>query len=258
MQDLIQLNAAIYRLNVACASPANRSHMTGTLRAKQQQQQQKRKQQQQHPPAPEKSLSDTVLGLTSMAQQFSLPGSLSSAASNSQILSQPLQPLRPPRPSWTVRRDDLQPTYARQQVQLTTNGMVAVPRVRPTPAPLPPLLAPQHQPPVMSAAGAAVKPLDPAQQLLNTQKEAGTVHPVPFSINTGLLPVSDQQQQQQQALSRQWASQQRTGSGASPQSPYRDGQNSADRALRYAGSSTYRSRNSAHVDFDELHLVRPA
>ncbi|KAJ1898261.1 mitogen-activated protein kinase kinase kinase [Kickxella alabastrina] len=192
-----------------------------------------------------------------MAQQFSLPGSLS-AASNSQILSQPLQPLRPPRPSWTVRRDDPQPMYARQQVQLTTNGMVAVPRVRPTPAPLPPLLAPQHQPAVMSAAGAAVRPLDPAQQLLNTQKEAGTVHPVSFSINTGLLPVSDQQQQQQQALSRQWASQQRTGSGTSPQSPYRDGQNSADRVLWYVGSSTYRSRNSAHVDFDELHLVRPA
>ncbi|KAJ2907810.1 hypothetical protein GGI21_003514, partial [Coemansia aciculifera] len=80
MQDLIQLNAAIYRLNAAALRPQahTQEHAANP---------------QEHP-------------------------------TNSQILSHPLQPLRPPRPSWTLRRDDPQPTY---HVQVTANGMVARP-----------------------------------------------------------------------------------------------------------------------------------
>ncbi|KAJ2369861.1 mitogen-activated protein kinase kinase kinase [Coemansia sp. RSA 2610] len=144
MQDLIQLNAAIYRLNVACATPAGRSHMTGTVRV---------------PPASYRPPANSV------PQTYNY---------GSQILSRPLQPLRPPRPSWTLRHDDPQPTHVHQ---LTSNGMVARPMRRP-----------------------------------------GAPAEVPFAIDT-----------------------------------------STERAPRYgtAKTSTYRSRNSAHVEVDELPLVRP-
>ncbi|KAJ2670059.1 hypothetical protein GGI25_005958 [Coemansia spiralis] len=293
MQDLIQLNAAIYRLNVAAATPANRSHMTGTLREQNNTQR--------------------------------------SALLQEEILGRPLHPLRPPRPSWTVRRDDPQPTYT-HQVQLTSNGMVARPvRVRPPPhqqqsqqqpqlqqqkppqqqkspqhqqhqhqqhqhqqnqQPLPqhkPL--PQHQQPqqhfmrsqqnavprppqagsphgpapvhvvappqpsarppengskssviVYSQQLTNVEPLNPTVQLQHAQKDAIVLPPVPFSINTGISGPNT------------GAGSSQTSSGGATarwttRSPY-----SRD-TDRYG--SSYRSRNSAHVEIDELPFVRP-
>ncbi|KAJ2451787.1 mitogen-activated protein kinase kinase kinase [Coemansia sp. RSA 2336] len=193
MQELIQLNAAIYRLNVACATPANRSHMTGTVK---------------------------VPSATYRPPANSSPQTYNYQSNGAQILSQPLQPLRPPRPSWTLRHDDPQPTYRHQ---LTSNGMVAQP-VRP-----PQVTRPDAQ--------------------------------VPFTINTG----TDVTRSARTALStagsnnsgnaRTWTP--RTA-GRSPRSPpFRDP--NGERAAQYnsAASSKYRSSDSAHVEVDELPMVRP-
>ncbi|KAJ2850587.1 mitogen-activated protein kinase kinase kinase [Coemansia brasiliensis] len=196
MQELIQLNAAIYRLNVACATPANRSHMTGTVKV---------------PPT------------TYRPPANSVPQTYNYQSTSAQILSQPLQPLRPPRPSWTLRHDDPQPTYMHQ---LTSNGMVARP----------------------------VRPLQVAQK-------DGSAAQVPFAINTG----TDVTRSARAALgtagssstsnARTWTP--RT-TGRSPRSPpFRD--TSGERAAQYstAASSKYRSSDSAHVEVDELPMVRP-
>ncbi|KAJ1862416.1 mitogen-activated protein kinase kinase kinase [Coemansia sp. RSA 989] len=196
MQELIQLNAAIYRLNVACATPANRSHMTGTVKV---------------PPT------------TYRPPANSSPQTYNYQSNSAQILSQPLQPLRPPRPSWTLRHDDPQPTYRHQ---LTSNGIVARP-VRP--------------PQVIQSEGSAAQ--------------------VPFAINTG----TDVTRSARTALgtagsgsssnARTWTP--RTA-GRSPRSPpFRDA--SGERAAQYntATSSKYRSSDSAHVEVDELPMVRP-
>ncbi|KAJ2746800.1 mitogen-activated protein kinase kinase kinase [Coemansia sp. BCRC 34301] len=157
MQDLIQLNAAIYRLNTSRAQGI-------TLQA-----------------PPTHASNPQMLGQTpTHASNLQTLGQAPTHASNSQILGQPLQPLRAPRPSWTVRRTDPQPTYTRQ-VQLTTNGMVAV----------------------------------------------------PFPINTEVSATAAPEGTTGGSSSRTW-------------SP------------RYNGAlSTYRSRNSAHVEVDELPFVRP-
>ncbi|KAJ1719184.1 hypothetical protein LPJ53_006011, partial [Coemansia erecta] len=219
MQDLIQLNAAIYRLNVSCASPANRSHMTGTLRTPTQGTQGTQGTKSMHPaghphphthqhphshspqqtaqalpPAPQqpsrpprsaKAASESTLATHANAhlptQQYALP------AGSSQILARPLQPLRPPGPSWTMRRDSPQPTHVRPQVHLTSNGMVA----RPTPIP---------------------RPRD-APSAIDTKASTATA-----------------------------------GSG---------GTSAGSGGSAYARATTYRSRDSAHVESDELHLVRP-
>ncbi|KAJ2002883.1 hypothetical protein GGI06_005692, partial [Coemansia sp. S85] len=188
MQDLIQLNAAIYRLNASGAAAAA-----------------------SRPPA-------------------HAPAQHQEPVSNTQILSHPLQPLRPPRPSWTLRRDDPQPTYPRQ-VQLTANGMVARP----------------------------------------ARREGAGLPSVPFSINTGVGSTQDTLAQQAStgtagstSTAKTWTSR----LGPSPRSPYREGQTAGsnnaaasgtgDRTPRYnPGLSTYRSRNSAHVEIDELPFVRP-
>ncbi|KAJ2371526.1 mitogen-activated protein kinase kinase kinase, partial [Coemansia sp. RSA 2607] len=208
MQDLIQLNAAIYRLNVSCASPANRSHMTGTLRTPTQGTQNTQSiyppvhshspqqttqlmppaapQQPTRPPRSTKTVSESILATHPNAhiptQQYALP------AGSSQILARPLQPLRPPGPSWTMRRDTPQPTHVRPQVQLTSNGMVA----RPTPIPRP---------------RDAPSAIDTTTNFTSSMGSGGTS----------------------------------AGSGGSA----------------YARANTYRSRDSAHVELDELHLVRP-
>ncbi|KAJ2778644.1 mitogen-activated protein kinase kinase kinase [Coemansia interrupta] len=211
MQDLIQLNAAIYRLNVSCASPANRSHMTGTLRTPTQGTQGTKSmhasghphshspqqtaqtlppapQQPGRPPRSAKAVSESTLATYPSAhmptQQYALP------AGSSQILARPLQPLRPPGPSWTMRRDSPQPTHVRPQVHLTSNGMVA----RPTPIP---------------------RPRDAPSAIDTTSNTTGVV-------GSGSAGAS-------------------AGSGGSA----------------YARATTYRSRDSAHVELDELHLVRP-
>ncbi|KAJ1815698.1 hypothetical protein LPJ56_004489, partial [Coemansia sp. RSA 2599] len=234
MQDLIQLNAAIYRLNVACASPANRSHMTGTLRTPTLNtpplpppaQQLK---QQQHPPPPRtaKSATDSAIHTAPTAQYSLPPGS-------SQILSRPLQPLRPPRPSWTLRRDDPQPTYVRQQVQLTSNGMVARP-VR-------------------------VRPQDQSQLHRSPQPtpNASPPAPVPFSINTsGAIPVPHphhghhQQQQQQKQLAHQAA----RNSGPSPHSPYHENVvQPGERVQRFNASGAPTLVH--HPEVEDLHALR--
>ncbi|KAJ2557128.1 hypothetical protein EV175_001534, partial [Coemansia sp. RSA 1933] len=228
MQDMIQLNGAIYRLNMAAATPANRSHMSGTLRS---------------PPS----------------HRAAPGGTGGSHIHETQILSRPLQPLRPPRPSWTVRRDEPPTSGYAHQVQLTSNGMVARPvrppaRQHPTvpaphPAPLPPRLAPQQK--GGSKPGAIVysqqlthaKPLDPAQQLQNATREKQTAPTAPITINTEMMAGSPDGDGP--SAGRPWT----RSKGVSP---------IGDRPSRYGtGQSTYRSRNSAHVEVDELPLVRP-
>ncbi|KAJ1797527.1 mitogen-activated protein kinase kinase kinase, partial [Coemansia sp. RSA 2399] len=247
MQDMIQLNGAIYRLNVAAATPANRSHMSGTLKS---------------PP-----------------HRGAAPNSASgNHIYEAQILSRPLQPLRPPRPSWTVRRDDPPATYS-HQIQLTSNGMVARPvrtTVRPHPAPLPPRLGPQ-QTSAASKAGAIVysqqltnaKPLDPTLQLQNTARDNPTQPNAPITINTGMEAAAKTSPDAD--TSSTWAASAvapgARNMGVSPRSPYsggaREGQQQqqqtvGERPSRYGtGQSTYRSRNSAHVEVDELPFVRP-
>ncbi|KAJ2425602.1 hypothetical protein GGF41_002357, partial [Coemansia sp. RSA 2531] len=235
MQDLIQLNAAIYRLNAsggAVAAPRPQ----GPPQA-----------QPLHPPQ--------------LQPQAPYPSQHQEPVSNSQILGHPLQPLRPPRPSWTLRRDDPQPTYS-HQVQLTANGMVARPvRVRP-----PVTYGQQHPSPSHSHTQ---QPLDPALQLQNAQREGAGLPSVPFSINTGVGPMQEALAHQASTTTAGSTSTAKTWTsrlGPSPRSPYREGQTTAagngsatgDRTPRYnAGPSTYRSRNSAHVEIDELPFVRP-
>ncbi|KAJ2237002.1 hypothetical protein H4R99_002532 [Coemansia sp. RSA 1722] len=239
MQDLIQLNAAIYRLNVACASPANRSHMTGTLRTPTlNTPPPPPHSQQQPPPRPAKSITDSSIHTISTTQ-YSLP------PSSSQILSRPLQPLRPPRPSWTVRRDDPQPTYVRQQVQLTSNGMVARPvRIRP----------PSQN--SESSGSPLFRPQDQSQLHRSPQPapNASPPAPVPFSINTSRpIPVPHSQQQQQQR--------QRQGhlaarpNGSSPRSPYHESPvPSAERVQRFNTSGAPALLH--HPEVDDLHALR--
>ncbi|KAJ1775416.1 hypothetical protein LPJ54_003715, partial [Coemansia sp. RSA 1824] len=196
MQDLIQLNSAIYRLNVACATPANRSHMTGTVSL---------------PPASYRPPTNSLPQKYNYAQP-----------SNAQILSRPLQPLRPPRPSWTLRQDDPQPTYTHQ---LTSNGIIA---------------QPVRQPPAVPNTNVPVNANVPAP----THKDGAAQPRVPFAINTGA------DVKQVQAVTQGTASS--SGSNArqwTPQSPpFRDGSNK--HPARY--NTAYRSRNSAHVEVDEL------
>ncbi|KAJ1856690.1 mitogen-activated protein kinase kinase kinase [Coemansia sp. RSA 638] len=201
MQDLIQLNAAIYRLNVACATPANRSHMTGTVSV---------------PPASYRPPANSLPQKYNYAQP-----------SNAQILSRPLQPLRPPRPSWTLRQDDPQPTYTHQ---LTSNGIVAQPARRPP---------------------AAANTNIPVSGVPAPTHKDGVAQPhVPFAINTGADVKQVQSATQGTASSsgsnvRPWT----------PQSPpFREGSNK--HPARY--NTAYRSRNSAHVEVDELPMVRPS
>ncbi|KAJ2198100.1 mitogen-activated protein kinase kinase kinase [Coemansia sp. RSA 530] len=202
MQDLIQLNSAIYRLNVACATPANRSHMTGTVSL---------------PPASYRPPTNSLPQKYNYAQP-----------SNAQILSRPLQPLRPPRPSWTLRQDDPQPTYTHQ---LTSNGIIA---------------QPVRQPPAVPNTNVPVNANVPAP----THKDGAAQPRVPFAINTGADVKQVQAATQGTASSsgsnaRQWT----------PQSPpFRDGSNK--QPARY--NTAYRSRNSAHVEVDELPMVRPS
>ncbi|KAJ2489598.1 mitogen-activated protein kinase kinase kinase [Coemansia sp. RSA 2050] len=248
MQDLIQLNAAIYRLNASgAAAAASRPQVQTQTQAQVQPLHPAPLPPQLQPQAPHPAPLPPQL-----QSQVPLPGKHQEPASNTHILSHPLQPLRPPRPSWTLRRDDPQPTYSRQ-VQLTANGMVARPvRVRP------PVTYNQQ-------------PLDPSLQLQNVQREGAGLPSVPFSINTGVGPTHDILAQQAStgtagstSTAKTWTSR----LGPSPHSPYREGQTSAanntatsgtgDRTPRYnPGLSTYRSRNSAHVEIDELPFVRP-
>ncbi|KAJ1766647.1 mitogen-activated protein kinase kinase kinase [Coemansia sp. RSA 1843] len=246
MQDMIQLNGAIYRLNVAAASPANRSHMSGTIR-------------QGHGNAP--------------------PGAAGHHIHETQLLSRPLQPLRPPRPSWTVRREDPQQLMYPRQVQLTSNGMVARPvrtRPQPHPAPLPPRLGrpPQQlQQHPSNNTGAIVysqqltnaKPLDPALQLQNAVRENPTLPNAPITINTG-MSATPSPDADGASTARTWIG--ARNKGVSPHSGGREGQQqqqqppqqhaASERPSRYGtGQSTYRSRNSAHVEVDELPFVRP-
>ncbi|KAJ1823291.1 mitogen-activated protein kinase kinase kinase [Coemansia sp. RSA 2675] len=246
MQDLIQLNAAIYRLNASgAAAAASRPPAHAPAQV-----------QPLHPaPLPPKLQPQAPHPAPLPPQlqpQAPPPGKHQEPVSNTQILSHPLQPLRPPRPSWTLRRDDPQPTYPRQ-VQLTANGMVARPaRVRP------PTTYNQQ-------------PLDPSLQLQNVQREGAGLPSVPFSINTGVGSTQDTLAQQAStgtagstSTAKTWTSR----LGPSPRSPYREGQTAGsnnaaasgtgDRTPRYnPGLSTYRSRNSAHVEIDELPFVRP-
>ncbi|KAJ2765416.1 hypothetical protein GGI18_006224, partial [Coemansia linderi] len=154
MQDLIQLNAAIYRLNASgAAAAASRPPAHAPAQV-----------QPLHPaPLPPKLQPQAPHPAPLPPQlqpQAPPPGKHQEPVSNTQILSHPLQPLRPPRPSWTLRRDDPQPTYPRQ-VQLTANGMVARPaRVRP------PTTYNQQ-------------PLDPSLQLQNVQREGAGLPSVP-------------------------------------------------------------------------------
>ncbi|KAJ2744318.1 hypothetical protein H4S06_005463, partial [Coemansia sp. BCRC 34490] len=262
MQDMIQLNGAIYRLNVAAATPANRSHMSGTLR--------------QSPTNPSPSLS----------------GSVGRHVYDAQILSQPLQPLRTPRPSWTVRRDDAQNSnYGRQQPvpqqPMHPPRSARIPQQQQPlhPAPVPPrLMRPQQQQPSANANNGAIvysqqltnaKPLDPTVQLQNAQREHATVPNAPITINTAMAAVSagtDTPDGGGASTARTWAASRK---GASPRSPYSGGHEGqqmqqqqqqqqktvvGERTPRYAAAgqqSTYRSRNSAHVEVDELPFVRP-
>ncbi|KAJ2161121.1 mitogen-activated protein kinase kinase kinase [Coemansia sp. RSA 552] len=211
MQDLIQLNAAIYRLNVACATPANRSHMTGTVRVA--------------PPPP--SYRPPANSQPQTYNYASQP-----RPSNAQILSRPLQPLRPPRPSWTLRQDDPQPTYP-SHVQLTSNGMVVRPLRRPPPVPSPvPSPVPPPLPPILQGSSLPSGPGSRAQG--PSSKE------VPHAINTGVGPKEGRG-------TRTWGAR----TGPLPRSPpFRDAQGS----LRYG---SYRGRNSDHVEADEQPLLRP-
>ncbi|KAJ2872639.1 mitogen-activated protein kinase kinase kinase [Coemansia aciculifera] len=244
MQDLIQLNAAIYRLNASG---------TAVAASRPQAQPQPQPQPLHPPPLPPQ-----------LQPQAPYPSQHQEPVSNSQILGHPLQPLRPPRPSWTLRRDDPQPTYS-HQVQLTANGMVARPvRVRP------PVTYNQQQQPSHSHTQ---QPLDPALQLQNAQREGAGLPSVPFSINTGVAPMQETLAYQASTTTAGSTSTAKTWTsrlGPSPRSPYREGQTAAannvaasgsaagDRTPRYnAGPSTYRSRNSAHVEIDELPFVRP-
>ncbi|KAJ2343485.1 hypothetical protein GGF43_005688, partial [Coemansia sp. RSA 2618] len=192
MQDMIQLNAAIYRLNVACATPANRSHMTGTVSM---------------PPASYRPPANS----SPQTYNYARP-------SNAQILSHPLQPLRPPRPSWTLRHDDPQPTYTHQ---LTSNGMVARPVRRP-------------------AVPDAAHSDGPANAR------------VPFAINTNADAKQTPHVTQGAARSgsRSSSSTPRPWTSRSP--PFREG----ERPARF--NTAYRSRNSDHVEVDELPMVRPS
>ncbi|KAJ2814077.1 hypothetical protein FBU31_007368, partial [Coemansia sp. 'formosensis'] len=242
MQDLIQLNAAIYRLNASGAAVA----------AAPRPQVQAQPQPLHPPPLPPQ-----------LQPQVPSPNQNQEPVSNSQILSHPLQPLRPPRPSWTLRRDDPQPTYS-HQVQLTANGMVARPvRVRPPVT----YSQQQQQPPPHSHTQ---QPLDPALQLQNAQREGAGLPSVPFSINTEVAPMQEAITHQAATATAGSTSTAKTWTsrlGPSPRSPYREGQTAAannavpsgsgsatgERTPRYnTGLSTYRSRNSAHVEIDEL------
>ncbi|KAJ1646883.1 mitogen-activated protein kinase kinase kinase [Coemansia asiatica] len=254
MQDLIQLNAAIYRLNVACASPANRSHMTGTLRtptlntptpppppqAPHQQQQQQQQHQQQYRPA--KSVTDSSMHTVSTTQYLLPP-------SSSQILSRPLQPLRPPRPSWTLRRDDPQPTYVRQQVQLTSNGIVARPvRIRP-----------------QSQQQQQQQPSEPSQLHRSPQPAPSASPPVPssvpFSINTSsAIPVPhshNHHQQKQQQQQQQMGHQITRANGLSPHSPFQESPvvQSGERIQRF-NNVPGAPKLVHHPEIDDLHALR--